>query len=74
MSVNEGRVCNRDTSTKASSFYKLIATFNFISTLVLTRSILELTLPVTELLQGKEIYMADASHLLDTLKSVIPSK
>ena len=74
MSVNEGRVCNRDTSTKASSFNKLIATFNFISTLVLTRSILELTLPVTELLQGKEIYMADASHLLDTLKSVILSK
>ena len=74
MSVNEGRVYNRDTSTKASSFYKLIATFNFISTLVLTRSILELTLPVTELLQGKEIYMADASHLLDTLKSVILSK
>ena len=68
MSVNEGRVCNRDTSTKASSFYKLIVTFNFISTLVLTRSILELTLPVTELLQGKEIDMTDASRLLDSLK------
>ena len=74
MSVNEGRVCNRETSTKASSFYKLIASFDFIATLVLTRSILDLTLPVTELLQGKEIDMADASHLLDSLKSVIFSK
>ena len=52
----------------------LIASFDFIATLVLTRSILDLTLPVTELLQGKEIDMADASHLLDFLKSVIFSK
>ena len=55
MSVNEGRVCNRETSTKASSFYKLIASFEFIATLVLTRSILDLTLSVTELLQEKVI-------------------
>ena len=54
MSVNEGRVCNRETSTKASFFYKLIASFDFIATLVLTRSILDLTLPVTGLLQGKK--------------------
>ena len=73
MSVNEGRVCKRETSTKASSFYKLIASFDFIATLVLTRSI-DLTLPVTELLQGKEIDMVDVSHLLDSLKSVILSK
>ena len=52
----------------------MIASFDFISTLVLTRSILDLTLPVTELLQGKEIDMADASHFLDSLKSVIFSK
>ena len=74
MSFNEGRVCNREISTEASSFYKLIASFDFIATLVLTRSILDLTLPVTELLQGKEIDMTDASHLLDSLKNVILSK
>ena len=74
MSVNDGRVCNRETSTKASSFYKLIASCDFIATLVLSRSILHLTLSVTELLQGKEIDMADAFHLLDSLKSVILSK
>ena len=73
MSVNGVRICNRQTSTKASSFYKLIA-FYFIATLVITRSVLDLTLPVTELLQGEEIDMADVSHLLDSLKSVILSK
>ena len=74
MSVNDGRVCNREASTKASSFFKLIASFDFTATLVVTRSILDLTLPVTELLQGKETDMADASQLLDSLKSVIFSK
>ena len=73
MNVNEWKVCNRETSTKASSFYKLIASFDFIATLVLTRYILDLTVPVTALLQGKETNMADASHLLDSLKSVILS-
>ena len=74
MSVSEGRVCNRETSTKASSFYKLIGSFDLVATLVLPRSILDLTLPVTELLQRKEIDMVDASHLLDSLKSEILSK
>ena len=64
MSVNEERDCNEETSTKASSFYKLIASFDFIATLVLTRSILDLIHSVTELLQGKKIDMADSSHLL----------
>ena len=74
MSVNEGRVCNRETSTRALSFYKLIASFVFIATSVFTRSILDSAVPIAELLQGKEIDMVDASHLLDSLKSVIPPK
>ena len=72
--VNEETICNKETSTKASSFYKLIASFDFLATLVLARSIRDLTLPVTELLQGKEINMADASHLLDSLKIAILAK
>ena len=72
--VNEETIYNKETSTKASSFYKLIASFDFLTTLVLARSIRDLTLPVTELLQGKEINMADASHLLDSLKIAILAK
>ena len=75
MSFNERRVCNRETSTKTSSFYKLIASFQIIATLVLTTSLLDLAIPVTESLQEKEIGIADASpYLLGSLKSVILSK
>ena len=42
--------------------------------MVFTKSILNLPLPVTALLQEKEIDMTDASHLLDSLKNVILSK
>ena len=56
------------------SFYKLVASFDFTATFVLTKYILDLTLPVTELLQGKEINMADAPNLLNSMKNIIPSK
>ena len=66
-----GRVCNQDTSEKATSFYKLMASFDFLSSLVITRSVLDLTLPVTQLLQGPVINIADAIHLIESLKSFI---
>ena len=46
MSLNIGRVCNQDTSAKATSFYKLMTSFDFLSSLVITTS----ALPVTHLL------------------------
>lgn len=58
----------------SSSFYRLIASFGFIAILVPTRSILDLTLPVTELLQGKEIDMVDASDLFDSLRVSLPKR
>ena len=74
MSLNIGRVCNQDTSAKATSFYKLMTSFDFLSSLVITRSILDLTLPVTQLLQGPAIDIADATHLIESLKSIICCK
>ena len=50
MSLNMGRICNQDTSTKALLYYKLLTSFEFISALALTRHVLDLNLPVTELL------------------------
>ena len=41
MSLNMGHVCNQDTSEKATSFYKLMASFDFLSSLVITRSVLD---------------------------------
>ena len=69
-----GRICNQDTSTKALSCYKLLTTFDFISALGLTRHLLDLTLPVTELLQGSAIDVGDSSHLIEFLKSLVNSK
>ena len=74
MSLNMGSVCNQDASAKATSFYKLMTSFDFLSSLVITRSILDLTLPVTQLFQGPAIDIADATHLIESLKSLICCK
>ena len=74
MNLNMGHVCNQDTSAKATSFYKLMTSFDFLSSLVITGSILDLTLPVTQLLQGPAIDFADATHLIESLKSLICCK
>ena len=74
MSMNIGSVSNQDTSAKATSFYKLLASFDFLSSLVITRSLRDLTLPVTQLLQGPAIDVADATHFIESLKSLIYSK
>ena len=52
----------------------MLTSFDFISTLVLTRHVLDLTFPVTELLQGSTVDVADSSHLIESLQSLINSK
>ena len=47
MRLNMLRVCNQDTSAKATLFYKLMTSFDFLSSFVITKSIPDLTLPVT---------------------------
>ena len=69
-----GPICNQDTSAKATSFYELMTSLDFLSSLVITRSILDLTLPVTQLLQGPAIEIAHATHLIKSLKSLICCK
>ena len=51
-----------------------MTSFDFLSSLVMTRSILDLTLPITQLLQGPAIDIADATHLIESLKSLICCK
>ena len=74
MSLNIGPVCNQDTSAKATSFYKLMASFDFLSSLVITKSILDLTLSVTQLMQGPAIDITDATYLIESLKRLICCK
>ena len=65
MSLDMGCVCNQDTSAKATSFYKLITSFDNFSSNVITRSILNLTFFVTQLFQSPAIDIGDAIILLN---------
>ena len=71
--LNVGRICIQETSTKAVSFYKLLTSFDFISALVLTWPVLDLTLPVRGLLQRPVTDVADSSNIYEFLKSLIIS-
>ena len=70
MSLNAERVCNPATSSKATSFLALISSFQFIVALVISRNVLDLTLPVTQLLQAKVNDVMDGMHLIDALKDL----
>ena len=48
-----------------------MASLDFLSSLVVTRSVLGLTLLITQLLQGPAIDIADATYLIESLKSFI---
>ena len=71
MSLNEERQCNPSTSSQATSFLALISSFQFIVSLVITRHILDLTLPVTQLLQAKNNDILDGIELIQTLKNLV---
>ena len=51
-----------------------MTSFDFLSSLVITRSILDLTLPATQFLQDPAIHIADVTHLIESLKSLICCK
>ena len=68
MSINAEKVCNAETSSKASSLLALISSFQFIVGLVVSRNVLDMTLPVTQLLQARAIDVMDGIHLIDSLK------
>ena len=47
-----------------------MTSFDFLSSLVITRSVLDLTIPVTLLLQDPAIDIVDAIHPVESLKSI----
>ena len=74
MSLNMRCVCNQDTSAKATSFYKLMTSFDFLSSLVITRSVIDLTLPFTRFLEGPAVDIADVTHPIELLETLICCK
>ena len=63
--------CNRDTSVKVSSFFTLVSTFQFVACLVLTKSVLDMTLPVTQLVQSTSIDICDGLNLTEPLEALV---
>lgn len=53
-----------------SRYLALISTFQFIVSLVITRNIFDLTLPVTQLLQAKSNDIMDGIDLIQALKNL----
>ena len=62
---------NNETSAKAESLFKLVDDFEFIVTLVVTRSILDYLLPVTRKLQVKDLDVAQSMDFIQNLKLTI---
>ena len=63
--------CNTDTSVTALPFFRLFSTFQLDSCSVLTKSILDITLSVTQLLHSKSIAMCDRLHLILSFKTLV---
>ena len=59
------------TSSKAASFLSYLTTFEFVVTMLITRSVFYLTLGVTKLLQARTNDISDAKHLIDSLKTSV---
>lgn len=55
-------------SSDVSSVLTLISRFDFVVALVITRNVLDVTLPVTKLLQGRSIDIMDGIDLIEALK------
>ena len=51
-----------------------MTSFDFLLSLAITRSILGLTVPITQLLQDPAVDIPDAANLIESLKSLICCK
>ena len=70
MKENEERKSNKETCTKAAYLLKAID-FEFLANLVITRSIFDLSLNVTELLQSKNNDIADGVNQIRSLIKLV---
>ena len=71
MNENEGNKYVPALVTEAVSCLANVSNFDFLVTLIITRHILDSTLSVTQLMQGKSIDIMDGIHLITTLKNSV---
>ena len=60
-----------DTPSKALSFFNLVCSFDFTVTLVITRCVFYLTLPVTQLFKKRTNDILDGLHMIESLKDLL---
>ena len=68
MADNADGQYNPSLSSDALCHFRHISTFDFIVVFIITRHVLDATLAVTQLLQGKSIDIMDGIHLINSLK------
>jgi len=68
---NNDKHYNDSTKSQAKSFLNTLLNFEFIIAMVISRSILDYTLCVTELLQGPTKDICEGLHLITSLRSLI---
>ena len=70
MKLDLNRKYNKDTSARASQLYAAID-YEFVVNLVVTRSVFDLSLSVTQLLQSKSNDIADGINMIESLLNLI---
>lgn len=69
----DGRYYNNNTRSNASIFLPKLLSFAFIVNMVITRSVFDLTLGVTQLLQSKSNDIADGVDMIESLLVLVTS-
>ena len=67
MKMNHQGIYNRNTQNDSFSFFKAIDNFDFIANLVITYSVLEFSLLITQTLQSKKNDLSDAKGMVKSL-------
>ena len=71
MSVNADKKLSNENAGKAGNRLRAVINFEFIVSLVITRCVFDLTLPVTQLLQAKSIDIYNGLDLITALKNTL---
>jgi hypothetical protein len=69
MNLNVDKRISNENSGKAGNHFKALTNFEFIVSLVITRSVFDITLPVTQLLQSKSLDIYNGISMITALKN-----
>ena len=71
MAINENKVFNVKTSSEASSYVRLLTSFQFIVVFVLTKQLMDYFFPITTILQAKDFDISKRCEQIENLKKTL---